>query len=106
MKRSEVGRTLRAALLVQCLLLPLAPAAQELVAVSPLRDFASSTEHYRYLREQAGGGTRHTLASVPQWPGLWDRAGNNSTGIFLDENGNRVDGNQHADPVLGMRAEQ
>ncbi len=85
-------RVLRTALLAQCAFLPLAPAAQELIAVPPPREFASSTEHYSYLREQAGGGTAHTIESVPQWPGLWDRAGNNITGIFLDEDGNVREG--------------
>ncbi len=53
----------------------------------PPKKFATSAEHYAYLLEQAGGGTRHTMDTVPQWRGLWDRAGNNIDEIFLNEDG-------------------
>ncbi len=36
-----------------------------LVTVPPPRQFASSEEHYKFLLEQAKGGTKHTLATVP-----------------------------------------
>ena len=58
-------------------------------AVPPPMEFESSEAHYRYLLEQAGGGTQHTLESVPQWLGLWEIApGNTLPSTFLDEDGN------------------
>ena len=37
-----------------------------LAVVPPPREFATSDEHYAYLLEQAKGGTKHTIASVPR----------------------------------------
>jgi hypothetical protein len=56
-----------------------------LVVEVPPRDFATSEEHYNWLKEQAGGGTTHTMASVPQWPGLWEGGGNTVFGEFFRE---------------------
>jgi hypothetical protein len=50
----------------------------------PPKQFASSEEHYKYLRDQAKGGTKHTLATVPRWDGLWNTAGNNHMDAFVD----------------------
>ena len=50
----------------------------------PPKQFASSEEHYKYLLEQAKGGTKHTLASVPRWDGLWNTAGNTHMDAFID----------------------
>ena len=50
----------------------------------PPREFASSEEHYQYLLEQANGGTKHTLATVPRWDGLWQPAGNTSDGYVAN----------------------
>ncbi len=33
--------------------------------------FATAREHYDAWLEAAGGGTRHTLATLPDWDGLW-----------------------------------
>ena len=56
--------------------------------VVPLpRSFASSDEHYKYLLAQAKGGTRHTIASVPRWDGLWVTAGNTHMSLFIDPPG-------------------
>ena len=55
-----------------------------LQAIKPPREFATSEEHYAYLLEQAKGGTKHTLASVPRWDGLWQPAGNTHLEIFID----------------------
>ncbi|MCP5144405.1 MAG: hypothetical protein H6978_06245 [Gammaproteobacteria bacterium] len=55
-----------------------------LQVVPPPKQFASSDEHYAYLLEQANGGTKHTLASVPRWDGLWVTAGNNHMEAFID----------------------
>lgn len=62
-------------------------AAQELVAQKPARQFRDSAEHYAYLLAQADGGTQHTMQTVPQWEGLWDRGDNNIDEIFLDADG-------------------
>jgi hypothetical protein len=55
-----------------------------LEAVKPPREFATSDEHYAYLLEQAKGGTKHTLATVPRWDGLWQPAGNTHMQVFID----------------------
>jgi len=66
--------------------------AQDLVAVPPEKEFASAAEHYAFLKERAGGGTRHTLQSIPQWSGLWDRGENTVGEIFRDEDDNVLEG--------------
>jgi hypothetical protein len=50
----------------------------------PAREFATSDEHYAWLLEQAGGGTQHTITSVPRWDGLWNTAGNTHMDTFVD----------------------
>jgi hypothetical protein len=50
----------------------------------PPQDFATAEAHYGYLLEQAGGGTRHTIESVPQWTGLWTSGSNTMASLFLD----------------------
>jgi hypothetical protein len=60
--------------------LPLAPL--EL----PPKDFATAAEHYQYLLEAAGGGTQHTMTTIPVWDGLWGSGNNTMPAIFL-ENG-------------------
>jgi hypothetical protein len=64
------------------LLMPVLASAQfgagygpPLVTEPPPIEFETSGEHYAWLLEQAGGGTMHTLASVPRWDGLWNTAG-------------------------------
>ena len=58
--------------------------------------FATSDEHYKYLLEQAKGGTKHTLASVPRWDGLWVTAGNTHMDIFIDPPGFHRQGSRQA----------
>ena len=58
-----------------------------LQVVKPPREFATSEEHYAYLLEQAKGGTKHTLATVPRWDGLWQPAGNTHLEMFIDGQG-------------------
>jgi len=53
----------------------------------PPKVFATSDEHYAFLLEQAKRGTKHTLASVPRWDGLWVTAGNNHMDMFIDPPG-------------------
>ena len=55
-----------------------------LKAEKPPKEFATSDEHYEYLFAMAKGGTRHTLASVPRWDGLWTTAGNTHLEVFID----------------------
>ena len=55
-----------------------------LVVQQPPRQFKNSEEHYQYLLQQAKGGTKHTLASVPRWDGLWQPAGNTHLEVFID----------------------
>jgi len=54
-----------------------------LKAEPPPRVFATSDEHYAYLLQQAKGGTKHTLTSVPRWDGLWVTAGNTHMDMFI-----------------------
>jgi hypothetical protein len=42
----------------------------EYVLKSP-HPYRTSEEHYQALLAKANGGTRHTLASLPDWDGLW-----------------------------------
>ena len=58
-----------------------------LQVVPPPREFKTSEEHYKYLLDQAKGGTKHTLTSVPRWDGLWNTAGNTHMNIFIDPPG-------------------
>ena len=58
-----------------------------LQVVKPPREFATSEEHYAYLLEQAKGGTKHTLMTVPRWDGLWQPAGNTHLEIFIEGQG-------------------
>jgi hypothetical protein len=44
--------------------------------------FKTSEEHYQAWLKKANGGTTHTLATLPDWDGLW-----NGTPTWLDSNG-------------------
>jgi hypothetical protein len=58
------------------------------LAVEPaVKTFATSDEHYAYLLQQAKGGKKHTITSVPRWDGLWVTAGNNHMSMFIDPPG-------------------
>jgi len=57
----------------------------------PPRDFATAEEHYRFLLERAKGGTKHTMATIPVWDGLWVPNGDTVTALFL-EGGTRREG--------------
>jgi len=67
-----------------------------LSVVNPPRTFATSDEHYKYLLDQAKGGTKHTLASVPRWDGLWVTAGNTHMDMFIDPPGSGFKGKVRA----------
>ena len=55
--------------------------------VEPLpRAFKTAEEHYNFLLERAHGGTKHTMATIPVWDGLWGSGNNTMPAIFL-ENG-------------------
>ncbi|MBN1237552.1 MAG: hypothetical protein JXB36_03575 [Gammaproteobacteria bacterium] len=49
----------------------------------PPRKFKTAEEHYLYLYEQAGGGTKHTMETIPVWDGLWTSGNNTMPAIFL-----------------------
>jgi len=54
--------------------------------VEPLpRDFATAEAHYAYLLEQAGGGTRHTMSTIPVWDGIWTSGNNTMPALFLED---------------------
>jgi hypothetical protein len=56
-------------------------------ALPPPQNFETSIEHYEYLKRLYNGGTVHTIATVPQWTGLWSSGGNNGQGLlFLTQN--------------------
>jgi hypothetical protein len=48
-----------------------APPAQRERVVPPPMTFASAEEQYTYLLKRAKGGTKHTLATLPDWSGIW-----------------------------------
>jgi hypothetical protein len=50
----------------------------------PPQDFATAEAHYLHLLEAAGGGTEHTIETVPQWGGLWTSGGNTMASLFLE----------------------
>lgn len=52
----------------------------------PPKEFKTAEEHYKYLLEKAHGGTKHTMATIPVWDGLWSSGNNSMPSIFL-ENG-------------------
>jgi hypothetical protein len=58
-----------------------------LVTEPPAREFSNSAEHYAWLLDQAGGGTRHNFATLPRWDGLWNTAGNTMMDAFVDAPG-------------------
>ena len=49
----------------------------------PPRKFETAEQHYLYLYEQAGGGTEHTMETIPVWDGLWTSGNNTMPAIFL-----------------------
>ena len=58
--------------------------AQALPRVEPPpRDFKTAEEHYKYLLEKAHGGTKHTMATIPVWDGLWAPGNNTMPTLFL-----------------------
>ena len=58
----------------------------------PPKAFPTSDEHYKYLLDQAKGGTKHTMTSIPRWDGLWVTAGNTHMDIFIDPPGSGFKG--------------
>lgn len=54
---------------------------------APPQEFPSAEAHYRFLQEKAGGGTRHTLDTIPQWTGLWTSGRNSMFDLFLEGGG-------------------
>ena len=50
----------------------------------PPKSFKTAEEHYRYLLDKAHGGTKHTMATIPQWNGLWASGNNTMPAIFLE----------------------
>ena len=77
-----------------------AQAPRELPPVEPPpRDFATAEEHYEFLYEQTGGGTQHTMETIPLWDGLWSSGSNSMVAIFL-EGGSRRSGGTIREGVL------
>jgi hypothetical protein len=76
-----------------------------LKVVPPPKTFATAEEHYAYLLQQAKGGTKHTITSVPRWDGLWVTAGNTHMDMFIDPPGSGFNGEvqydrlTHCEPV-------
>ena len=50
----------------------------------PPREFATAEAHYRYLYEQADGGTQHSMETIPVWDGLWGAGDNTMPALFLE----------------------
>lgn len=51
----------------------------------PPRTFKTADEHYNYLLQQADGGTKHTMATIPVWEGLWSNGINTTAELFFEE---------------------
>lgn len=51
----------------------------------PPKNFKTAEEHYAYLLERAHGGTKHTMATIPVWDGLWGSGNNTMPAIFLED---------------------
>ena len=51
---------------------------------APPQQFATAEAHYHFLLDQSGGGTKHTMATIPQWNGLWTSGRNSMVSLFLD----------------------
>ena len=67
-----------------------APAAAQEQAAMPLpkvelppKNFKTAEEHYKYLLDEAHGGTKHTMADIPVWDGLWGSGNNTMPSVFL-----------------------
>jgi len=65
----------------------------------PPRSFATAEEHYQFLLKRAGGGTTHTMATIPLWDGLWGSGDNTMATLFL-EGGSRREGGTVKEGVL------
>jgi hypothetical protein len=63
-----------------------------LQVVPPAKTFTTSDELYAFFRDQAKGGTKHTLTSVPRWDGLWVTAGNTHMDMFIEPAGSGFKG--------------
>jgi hypothetical protein len=50
----------------------------------PPREFKTAEEHYGFLLDKAHGGTKHTMATIPVWDGLWASGNNTMAAIFLE----------------------
>jgi len=50
----------------------------------PPQNFPTPEAHYNYLLEQANGGTRHTMETIPSWHGLWSSGFNSMPAIFFE----------------------
>ena len=66
------------------------------IGILPAKVFSTSDEHYKYLFDQAKGGTKHTVTSVPRWDGLWVTAGNTHMDVFIDPPGSGFKGKVRA----------
>jgi hypothetical protein len=51
--------------------------------IYPPQNFSTAEEHYLYLLDQAGGGTQHSMSTIPLWDGLWVAAYNNMPALFM-----------------------
>jgi len=45
--------------------------AQREAVVPPPMPFPSARAHYEFLLKKANGGTKHTVATLPDWSGIW-----------------------------------
>ena len=68
---------------VSVLLFGLVVGGAAIVELTPKR-FETAKEHYDYLKKEAGGGTVHTMATLPSWDGLWSPTDNTATSIFFN----------------------
>jgi hypothetical protein len=60
---------------------------QALPPVSQVQEYNSSWEEYQALLRKAGGPTKHTRMSIPDWSGVWERSVRSGQMFSFDESG-------------------
>jgi hypothetical protein len=51
----------------------------------PPEGIITAEQHYNYLLNQAGGGTQHTMSTIPVWDGLWAPGNNDLVSLFIED---------------------
>lgn len=63
----------------------IAPPARQ--PISQVQEYKTSVEEYEALKKKANGGTKHTVATLPDWSGVWGRRARGPIFSFDDSAG-------------------